>query len=80
MVVLEATPSQHEEALSLSSSSRMTDRVAVTLDDPILVADAGLIIPATLMVRLGLEASSTIWCACGVESVVHCPAARCSHW
>jgi hypothetical protein len=28
----------------------------VTFDDPTLVADAGLIVPATLMVRLGLEA------------------------
>jgi len=27
----------------------------VTFDDPSLVADAGLIVPATLMVRLGLE-------------------------
>jgi len=36
--------------------SRPVDRVAVTFDDPSLVADAGLIVPATLMVRLGLEA------------------------
>ena len=40
----------------MSSSSRTIDRVAVTFDDPTLVADAGLIVPATLMVRLGLEA------------------------
>jgi DDE family transposase len=40
----------------VSSSSRMIDRVTVTFDDPTLVADAGLIVPATLMVRLGLEA------------------------
>ena len=32
------------------------DRAEVTFDDPTLVADAGLIVPATLMVRLGLEA------------------------
>jgi hypothetical protein len=31
------------------------DRVEVTFDDETLVADAGLIVPATLMVRLGLE-------------------------
>lgn len=40
----------------MTSSSRTIDRVAVIFDDPTLVADAGLIVPATLMVRLGLEA------------------------
>lgn len=39
----------------MSSVSRSIERVAVTFDDPTLVADAGLIVPATLMVRLGLE-------------------------
>jgi hypothetical protein len=33
------------------------DRVEATFDDETLVADAGLIVPATLMMRLGLEAS-----------------------
>lgn len=40
----------------MSSISRWTDRMGVTFDDTTLVADAGLIVPATLMVRLGLEA------------------------
>jgi len=40
----------------VSSSSRMIERVCVTFDDPTIVADAGLLVPATLMVRLGLEA------------------------
>ena len=40
----------------MNSSSRMIERVCVTFDDPTLVADAGLLVPATLMVRLGLEA------------------------
>jgi len=40
----------------VSSSSRTIDRVGVTFDDPTLVADAGLILPMTLVVRLGLEA------------------------
>ena len=39
----------------MSSSSRTIDRIAVTFDDPTLVADAGLVMVATLMVRLGLE-------------------------
>jgi hypothetical protein len=33
----------------------MVERVEVTFDDPTLVANAGLILPATLMVRLALE-------------------------
>jgi hypothetical protein len=40
----------------VKSVSRSIDRVEVTFDDETLVADAGLIVPATLMVRLGLEA------------------------
>jgi hypothetical protein len=40
----------------VSSVSRGLDRIQVTFDEPSLVADAGLIVPATLMVRLGLEA------------------------
>jgi Transposase DDE domain group 1 len=36
--------------------SRGIDRIEVTFDDETLVADAGLIVPATLMMRLGLEA------------------------
>lgn len=36
--------------------SRAIDHVDVTFDDETLVADAGLIVPATLMLRLGLEA------------------------
>lgn len=40
----------------MSSVSHPIDRVQVMFDDPSLVADSGLIVPATLMVRLGLEA------------------------
>ena len=40
----------------MSPVSRGIDRIGVTFDEPTLVADAGLIVPATLMVRLGLEA------------------------
>jgi PII-like signaling protein len=36
--------------------SHVIDRVEATFDDETLVADAGLIVPATLIVRLGLEA------------------------
>ena len=35
--------------------SHPVERVRVMFDDPTLVADAGLLLPATLMVRLGLE-------------------------
>ena len=39
----------------MSSVSRAVDRLDVTFDDESLVANAGLVLPATLMVRLGLE-------------------------
>lgn len=39
----------------MKSVSRSIDRVEVTFDDDTLVADAGLLLPATLMTRLGLE-------------------------
>jgi hypothetical protein len=39
----------------VSGVSRAIDRIEVTFDDETLVADAGLIVPATLMLRLGLE-------------------------
>lgn len=39
----------------MSPVSHPIDRVRATFDDPNLVADAGLILPATLMVRLGPE-------------------------
>ena len=35
--------------------SHLIERVEATFDDETLVADAGLIVPATLMVRLGVE-------------------------
>ncbi len=36
-----------KEALSVSPVSRGIDRIGVTFDEPSLVADAGLIVPAT---------------------------------
>ena len=36
--------------------SHVIDRFEATFDDGTLIADAGLVVPATLMVRLGLEA------------------------
>ena len=40
----------------MSRVSRSVDRVEVIFDDLTLVANAGLVVPATLMARLGLEA------------------------
>ena len=40
----------------MRSVSRSIERLEVTFDDESLVANAGLVLPATLMVRLGLEA------------------------
>ena len=39
----------------MSGVSRAIDRIEVTFDDETLIADAGLIVPATLILRLGLE-------------------------
>ena len=39
----------------MSGVSRGIDRIEAMFDDPGLVANAGLVVPATLMVRLGLE-------------------------
>ncbi len=39
----------------MSSSSRALDHIGVMFDEPSLVADAGLLLPATLVIRLGLE-------------------------
>ena len=44
-----------KEALSVTSVSRGIDRIEVTFDEPNLVANAGLVLVATLVVRLGLE-------------------------
>jgi len=56
MTVFEVVLAAAQEALSVCSVSRSIDRVETMFDDPSLVADAGLIAPATLMVRLGLQA------------------------
>jgi hypothetical protein len=55
MTVLTPTSDPSQEALPVKSVSRSLDRVEATFDDDTLVADAGLILPATLVVRLGLE-------------------------
>lgn len=49
----------------MSSSSRSLDRLQATFDHENLVANAGLILPATLMVRLGLEDLINTWVRTG---------------
>ena len=49
----------------MSSSSRKLDRLQATFDHDGIVANAGLIVPATLMVRLGLEALIDTWVRTG---------------
>ena len=50
------------------SSSRTIDRLETTFDHGGLVANAGLIVPATLMARLGLEALINTWVRTGSAS------------
>ena len=49
----------------MRSSSRKLDRLQATFDHEGLVANAGLIVPVTLMVRLGLEALIDRWVKTG---------------
>ena len=56
MTVFEVVVAHNPGGTSSESSIRAIDRIEVTFDDETLVADAGLIVPATLMGRLGLEA------------------------
>ena len=49
----------------MSVSSRKLDRLEATFDHGGLVANAGLVVPATLMVRLGLESLIDAWVKTG---------------
>ncbi len=49
----------------MSTSSRRIDRLQATFDHDGIVANAGLVVPATLMARLGLEALIDTWVATG---------------
>lgn len=49
----------------MSASSRKLDRLHATFDHGGIVANAGLVVPATLMVRLGLEALIDTWVKTG---------------
>ena len=49
----------------MSVSSRKLDRLRATFDHDGIVANAGLIVPATLMARLGLEALINTWVKTG---------------
>jgi len=55
MAMFEVALPKTKEALSVPAVSRGIDRIEVTLDEPNLVANAGLLLVATLTVRLGLE-------------------------
>ena len=49
----------------MSTSSRKIDRLQATFDHESIVANAGLIVPATLMARLGLETLIDTWVRTG---------------
>jgi hypothetical protein len=55
MTVFNVVFTPAREALSVSRVSHDLDRVEVSFDDPNLVANAGLLLVGTLVVRLGLE-------------------------
>ncbi len=63
----------------MSAVSRGIDRIEVTFDEPNLVANAGLLLVATLVVRLGLEAPDQRHrSTCRAGSAGRCRDARCS--
>jgi hypothetical protein len=49
----------------MQSSSHTLDRLTVTFDDDHAVADAGLVLPATLLDHLGVEATADAVVSCG---------------
>ena len=60
--------------------SRGIDRIGVTFDEPNLVANAGLLLVATLVVRLGLERLINTMVHLQDGSAAHHLVARCSPW
>ena len=46
---------ESEDTFSMSSSHVVLDQVEIAFDDPRAVASAGLLLPATLTERLGIE-------------------------
>ena len=61
----------------MRSVSRGIDRIAVMFDEANLVANAGLLLVATLVQRLGLESLLNSTIDLSGESGVSGPAARC---
>ena len=61
----------------MSGVSRKIDRFGVTFDDESLVADAGLVVAATLMDRLGLESLVDETVRLGAASAARLRGARC---
>jgi len=55
MAVSEVAVVANPEALVVGRVSHSIDRIEVTFDDPNLVANAGLVLVSTLVVRLELD-------------------------
>jgi len=89
MTVLNVSYPTTREALSVRQVSRGLDRIEVAFDEPNLVANAGLLLVSTLVVRLGLEAlinsslrlkgAWAVHCRRKVLSLVHAIVAGASH-
>jgi hypothetical protein len=66
-----------EDTFSMPSSQVVLDQVDITFDDQRSVASAGLLLPATLAERLGIEQSPTSWSILGTGRVRPTRAASC---
>ena len=57
----------------MPSSSQVLDRIDVTFDHDQAVADAGLLLPATVAARLGLEDTADALVGVGYDPVARSP-------
>ena len=71
---------ESEDTVSMPSSHVVLDQVDITFDDQRSVALAGLLLPATLAERLGIEQATDQLLDLGGRPARPTPAASCSPW
>jgi hypothetical protein len=71
---------ESEDTVSMSSSQVVLDQVDVAFDDERSVAGAGLLLPATLVERLGIQQGAEQLVDLGDRPGRPAPGAGCSPW
>ena len=64
----------------MPSSHVVLDQVEIAFDDQRAVASAGLLLPATLAERLGIEQAADHWSIRAASRARPAPDASCSPW